>query len=382
MSFNPEEAETTQKDTPSDSDIKISRPPNLARHAPSQSLLRHSLVHSPGLGTPNALPVRSSTPTEDRPSYSKDYLTELRNSTPSTPKELPSYNSSVEEDEDLKALDLISKFGDTPSRSPATGGAIPTESEIREKKERRARLAKEHGAEQDYISLEDYDSDGEFKPRRMQVSTYLQKELDREEGTRLVREDEDIAEGFDDFVEDTGRVTLNKKGKREQARKEIAERRELIEMAEDSSEESDSEAEANEAYEMAQSRAGMDGLRLGDNAKAQSVRKRATRGAREPAVMVKIPRLGDVVKGLKDRLKEMEGEKGRMEKRVQELDRELLKVKETEEHIQQQLVEAGEEFEKMKKEVEEKHGGSKLNGLLGMEQAERGLESLGGTPGP
>ncbi len=382
MSFNPDEAETTQKDGPSDTDTKVSRQSSLARHAPSQSLLRHALAPSQGLGIPNALLVRSSTPTEDRPSYSKDYLTELRNCTPSTPKDLSSYNSSVEEDEDLKALDVVSKFGG--GSSSRSSGAIPTETEIREKKERRARLAKEHGAEADYISLEDYDSDGEFKPRRVQsaVSTYLQKESDRED-TRLVRDDEDIAEGFEDFVEDAGRVTLNKKGKREQARKELEERRELIEMAEDSSEESDSEAEANEAYEMAQSRAGMDGLRLGDSAKAQSVRKRATRGAREPSVMAKIPRLGDVVKGLKERLKEMEDGKGRMEKRMQEIDRELMKVKETEEHIQQQLVEAGEEFEKMKKEVEEKHGGGKLNGLLGVEQAEeRGLESLGGTPGP
>jgi hypothetical protein len=288
-------------------------------------------------------------------------------------------------------LDLLSKFGE-PSSSTTRTGAIPTEAEIREKKERRARLALEHEAtggqpsqSEDFIPLEDYDSDGEFKPRRMQVSTYLQKEVDREEKTRLVRDDEDIAEGFDDFVEDAGRVTLSRKARREQEKKEREGMRELIEQAEDSSEESDSEAEANEAYELAQSRAGMDGLRLssgGSGVDIFGIKKRMKR-TREPTVLTKIPRLGDVVKGMRERLKEMEDEKTRMQKKVEDLDQELADVKSREEDIQQKLVEAGEEFERMKKEVEEKHGGSGLEGLLnGQKAEERGLESLGGTPGP
>ena len=394
VSFDPDEAKAYQNETHSETDSIANSPLrtlNIARHAPSHSsLLRHSLAAAPG--TPNAFPLRSTSPTPDeRPTYSKDYLTELRNSTPSTPKDLSSYNSSVEEDEDLKALDLVSKFGD-PSASTAKTGAIPTESQIREKKERRARLALERetsGGQQsqseDFISLEDYDSDGEFKPRRMQISTYLQKEADREGEARLVRDDEDIAEGFDDYIEDAGRVTLSRKARREQEKKEREGMRELIEQAEDSSGESDSEAEANEAYEMAQSRAGMDGLRLsseGAGVGALGVKKRAKR-TREPNVLTKIPRLGDVVKGLKERLKEMEDEKTRMEKKVQELDQELVDVRSREEDIQQKLIEAGEDFERMKKEVEEKHGGSGLERLLNGENVEeRGLESLGGTPGP
>lgn len=300
----------------------------------------------------------------------------------------------MEDDEDLKALDLVSKFGD-PSASSTRTQAIPTEAEIREKKERRARLALEHevtggqpSQSEDFISLEDYDSDGEFKPRRMQISTYLQKEADREAETRLVRDDEDVAEGFDDFVEDAGRVTLSRKARREQEKKEREGMRELIEQAEDSSEESDSEAEANEAYELAQSKAGMDGLRLsseGSGTGSLAVKKRVKR-TREPTVLTKIPRLGDVVKGLRERLKEMEDEKTRMQRKVQELDQELVEVKIREEDIQQKLIEAGEEFERMKKDVEAKHGGSGLEGLLngqnGQKMEEGGLESLGGTPGP
>ena len=285
----------------------------------------------------------------------------------------------------------MSKVGE-PSTSTAGAGAIPTEAEIREKKERRARLALEreasdgqHLQSEDFISLEDYNSDGEFKPRRMQVSNYLQRETDREGETRLVRDDEDIAEGFEDFVEDAGRITLSRKGRSEQERKEREGMRELIEMAEDSSEESDSEAEANEAYETAQSRAGMDGLRLTSaeaGTRSLGVKKRAKR-TKEPAVLTKIPRFGDVVRGLREKLKEMEVEKARMQKKVQELDQELVDVRTREEDIQQKLIEAGEEFDRMKKEVEEKHGGSRLEGLLnGQQPEERGLESLGGTPAP
>jgi SMC interacting uncharacterized protein involved in chromosome segregation len=88
------------------------------------------------------------------------------------------------------------------------------------------------------------------------------------------------------------------------------------------------------------------------------------------------------VKGLKEKLKEMEDDRMRMERKVQEFDEELLEIKSREEDIQQKLVEAGEEFERMKKEVEEKHGGSGLEGLLNGQKAEEwGLESLGGTPG-
>jgi Nineteen complex-related protein 2 len=394
VSFNPNEAEATQNDTQSDTDSRTSTPiraSNLARHVLSHgTLLRHSIAPSPG--TPNPIHLRSTSPTpDDRPTYSKDYLNELRNSTPSTPKDLSSYNSSVEEDDDLKTLDLISKFGE-PSASTVGTGPIPTEAEIREKKERRARLALEHEAtggqqshSEDFIPLEDYDSDGEFKPRRMQVSAYLQKEASREEETRLVRDDEDIAEGFDDFVEDAGRVTLSRKARREQEKKQREGMRELIEQAEDSSEESDSEAEANEAYEIAQSRAGMDGLRLSSGGSVMgslAVKKRAKR-TKEPTVLTKIPRLGDVVKGLRERLREMEDEKTRMGKKIEELDEELVDIKSREEDIQQKLIEAGDEFERMKKEVEEKHGGSGLRGLLNTQKAEeRGLESLGGTPGP
>jgi hypothetical protein len=219
----------------------------------------------------------------------------------------------------------------------------------------------------------------------MQVSSYLQKEVDREGETRLVRDDEDIAEGFDEFVEDRGQVTLSRKARREQEKKEREGIRELIEQAEDSSEESDSEAEANEAYELAQSRAGMDGLKLSSGSLEMDIFgvKRRAKRTKEPTVLTKIPRLSDVVKGLKEKLKEMEDDRMRMEKKVQELDQELLEVKGREEAIQQKLVEAGEEFERMKKEVEEKHGGSGLEGLLnGQKSEERGLESLGGKPGP
>ena len=76
---------------------------------------------------------------------------------------------------------------------------IPSAAEIEEAKARRARKAQEANAD-DFIALDDYDSDGEFRPQRMQVSKFLDKSSAKD--TRLVRDDEDIAEGFEAFVDD------------------------------------------------------------------------------------------------------------------------------------------------------------------------------------
>ena len=95
--------------------------------------------------------------------------------------------------------------------------AIPTDAEIREKKERRARLAKE----QDFISLDNdggntviEDVDDELNDEKI-LLPYAQRASSSKEETRLVRDNEDIAEGFDELVSD-GRVALGKKVEREQ----------------------------------------------------------------------------------------------------------------------------------------------------------------------
>ncbi|KAH0837040.1 hypothetical protein AYO21_08843 [Fonsecaea monophora] len=338
----------------------------------------------------------------DRPKYNKAYLDELRNSTPSTPRDLSSRDSPsldlVEPSTTTNlALDLESKFGKTAVLSSTLSPHIPSAAEIREKKERRARLAKEQQAaekSEDFISLEDYDSDGEFKPRRMQVSSYLAPP--REKDTRLVREDEDIAEGFDDFVEDSGRVTLSKKGLREQSRKEKEAIRNLINEAEGASPDdsaadgdggdsaSDSDYERRQEYELAQTHHGMDGLA----AHADHTR-RLTR-PRQPRETTPIPKLSVGLARLRDMVSALEYERAKIAKRKADIEREKAEIKHSQEHIQRSLEEAGQELDRVQREHAERVNGTTGGGSKTPVEAdghfesssnsapvERGLESFG-----
>jgi hypothetical protein len=258
----------------------------------------------------------------DRPSYSRDHLNELRNSTPSTPRDLSSNNS---EDEFLtKSVDVISKFGATGAD---LSNSIPTDAEIREKKERRARLAKQ----QDFISLDD---DGE---QYAQLSTWK-----KPKETRLVRDDEDLAEGFDDFVDDPGRVALGRKAKMAQQKKERAAMRDMIADAEDITGEDDSEAERNLAYETAQTRNAMDGLGLGNTANSS---KRTP-----PTVITPIPRLSSVLARLRAKISEMEATRDRLSRQMADLQQEKAEAAVRAIDIQRLVREAGENYERLSME--------------------------------
>jgi hypothetical protein len=297
-------------------------------------------------------------------------------------------------------LDLESKFGKSVLSS--TSSHIPSAAEIKEKKDRRARLAKEQaanaysggadggsrgggGAGDDFISLEDYDSDGEFRPHRMQVGTAISQP--REKDTRLVHEDEDedIAEGFDEYVEDSGRVTLSKRGLKEQSRQEREAIRNMIAQAEGSASEasdntdaSDSEYERRKEYELAQTHHGMDGLRWHSSRTAQLSRPQ------QPRETTPIPKLSVGLTRLRDMLSALEFEKTKIVKRKADIERERADIKASQEHIQRSLEEAGQELERMKREHADKVNGTngEVNGHVpdpntaGTER-ERGLESFG-----
>jgi hypothetical protein len=326
---------------------------NLSRQAVEKNALRKSLA--PSLSSEH-LPFRQ---TEERPSYSKNYLDELKTSTPSTPKDLKSLSDV--EDGQSKALDLAAKFGSDLELQQDS--AIPTDAEIREKKERRARLAKE----EEYINLSDDDESNE-------ISLLPQKQKPE---TRLVRDDEDIAEGFDEFVDD-GRVALGKKAEREQKRRQEAQMRELINEAEGSSDEDtdDSEAERKAAYEAAQTRAGMDGLRKEDP-------YARPRRPKTPPKITPLPTLTACLERLQASLASMQYTKMQKIKRMEELQREKADIAVREEEIQRLLKEAGENYEKLRAEAglaegEHRNGQSMIGD--GTSTPGRGLESLGNTP--
>ena len=292
----------------------------LLRSATQKSSLKHSLNAPSPLEN---LALRAGRD-EDRPSYSKDYLSELRNSTPTTPQTLSAETS----DNEASLGELVTAPEET-SRQVArpinlSGAAvIPTDAEIREKKERRARLAKE----QEYISLDDGDDEN-------QMSLLPRKTVP---ATRNVRDDEDFAEGFDEYVEDGG-IALGKKAEATQRKKARAEMKGMIEAAVESSDEDDSEAERNRAYDEAQTRAGMDGLVRQD---ADSSR------ARVPTTITPIPRLPAVIERLRGLLREKEAKKAMLSKQMEALQKEKAEIAVREVEIQSLITETGKKYEQL-----------------------------------
>ena len=373
VSFGP--GGTSMAEDDDASAVFIAKKSSLNRQATENNALRKSLASS--LSSEH-VPFRQ---TEERPSYNADYLNELKTSTPSTPKDIRPTS-----DEETKALDLAAKFG-TDLVVQDSSSAIPTDAEIREKKERRARLAKE----QDYITLSDADEaerEGEDENSNDEISLlpYAQNQKSKHPETRLVRDDEDIAEGFDEFVSD-GQMALGKKAAKEQKRKHDAEIRNLINEAEggngsDDSEEDESEVERNAAYEAAQTRKGMDGLDRGEHGvKPQR--------PRTPPRITPLPSLGGSLETLKGRLEAVQLGLVVKRRRMEEVEKEKADIGIREEEIQRLLKETAESYEKLRVEAgldggeKQSLGGGQVvgtggegmgEGRMGLGMSDRGLD--------
>ena len=315
-----------------------------------------------------SLPLRALDEDEERPTYSKDYLNELKSSTPTTPKDLLARQPAVEDEEMLDASELegamIIDGNENFRSSPAV---IPSEAEIKEKKERRARLAHE----KDFISLNDTDDD------RRQLSLLPRK---KEKETRLVREDEDLGEGFDEFVDD-GRVSLGRKQEREARRRHRKEMADMIHQAEGSSgeESDDSEAERRAAYEAAQTRAGMDGLhKPNDNPEFSA--------AQIPSKITPLPALTECLERLQATLSTMEQELAKRRKKLEESKQEKQEIAVREAEVQELLKQAGARYAALKADTNgavadpQSVLGAQNHGLGAPLMADRGLESFGNTP--
>ncbi|CZS95238.1 uncharacterized protein RCO7_05831 [Rhynchosporium graminicola] len=316
------------------------------------------------------LPMRSNDDDDERPTYSKDYLNELKSSTPTTPKDLTILHATAEDEEGLDASELegamvVDLDGDLDLKSNLA--FIPSEAEIREKKERRARLARE----KDFISFNDDDGRD-----RQQISLLPQK---KKQESRLVKEDEDIMEGFEEFVDD-GRISLGKKQEREAKKRQKKEMADMIQEAEGNSEEEsdDSEAERRAAYETAQRRAGMDGLHKHD----EPVDVNA---AQMPPKITPLPKLSECLERLQSTLSSMEQELAKRKKQIEASKQEKLEIAARETEVQELLKQAGARFAALKADT---------NGAVADPQylagpsatfdspliVDRGLESFGNTP--
>ncbi|KAJ4862707.1 nineteen complex-related protein 2 domain-containing protein [Trichoderma breve] len=339
-----------QDDEPS-SDFTSTKKPAMGQKVLEKNTIKRGMA---ARGLP--LPVRSYQDDDDRPKYSREYLDELQSSTPNTPSDLSSLKANLDDEMDLDPSELEGALiVDSPIPS-STGQPqttqILTEAEIREKKERRARLAKE----KDYIPMEDEDD-------------YLSARKKKDE-TRLVAEDEDLGEGFDDYVEDGG-LSLGKRAEKERRKQDRQKMAELINAAEghtsDSS--SDSDAERRIAYETAQTRAGMDGLKKPKKDPNEQL-------LQVPPKITPLPSLAECILQLQATLKSMENNINLKAATVGQLTREREDIIKREAEVQAFLNETGRQYEEAL--------GRKPNsgsGIAGAELAgERGLESLGATP--
>ena len=303
---------------------------------------------------------------EDRPSYSKDYIAELRKSTPSTPGDL---RASLEEHEETRTLDIASKFGPTASLSSEIS-AIPTQAEILEKKARRRRLAQQENAlddEEDRPWASDDEGEDEFRQRTNEISVRPKEKYTE---TRLSHDDEDIAEGFEDFVED-GQISLGRKSERDAQRRRRAEMAELINDAQgsDDDDSTDSDEERNIAFAAAQARAGRYGQRAEDD----------DDGSKTPPRITPLPDLDEVLERLSINMKTKQQRKDMVLAKLQELEDDKVRIEGRKKYLQEQLQSTGEEYEKLRQEA----GLPALpaNGIEGGRlHIERGLDSLGTTP--
>lgn len=312
----------------------------------------------------NRLPIGGRQPTassshatddddDSRPRYSKEYLDELANSTPNTPRDLSTLRISGDYDEamelDLAELDgalvvpsaELSGLQQQRSGPDPAGPAVLTEAEIRERKERRARLARE----EDFMSLDGSDEDGDH------IS--LRPKSKKKDESRLVAEDEDLGEGYEEFVEDGG-LSLGKKAERDARRRRRAEIAELIDAAEGeggnggggnggSSDGDDSEAERRAAYEEAQTRAGMDGLRRRGKDESGSGSGRGT-GVAEIPRLKPLPDLGECLSSMREVLQGVERDVAAKQLRIAELEKEKSDITAREAEVQTVLDQEGSKY--------------------------------------
>lgn len=298
---------------------------------------------------------------DDRPKYSADALLELRDSTPATPKEFGTVEDVAV---GTQALDLSAKFGASLARYDHLSGqssAIPSATEIAEKKARRARVAREEAAE--YISLDtddpnldddDDDEDLDENVMRNERGQLVLKPKEDKYGlseSRLVHEDEDIMENFDEFTED-GKISLGKKAEAEAARKrkqDMAAQIAEAEGASDAEDSDDSERARTDAFVANQTRHGIYNNPHSTTTPAAALDLTAHR-PKTPPIITPLPTVTIVAQRLEAQLASMQAARTQKLQEMRRLQREKIDLAEQEVRIQQALKETAEKFSHLRKE--------------------------------
>ncbi|ETS74754.1 hypothetical protein PFICI_13238 [Pestalotiopsis fici W106-1] len=367
------------------------QPASEAKQSNPVALATTKFPHRKGLTKNNRLPIRSEEEEEeDRPRYSKEYLSELQSATPNTPANLESLQIA---DEDVEmSLDPSELEGATlVEQTTAPAGqstAILTEAEIQEKKERRARRAQQAGAE-DFISFSD-DERGAGDSYLSLLAKRQPAVISQKKEKRLVKDD-NLDEDDSFFVEDGG-LSLGAKAEREARKKKRADMASMIataEGAEDDETSDDSEAERRAAYESAQTRAGMDGLA---EEREQQRRRLARDGTTQvPPKITPLPDLSVKVQEYKTKMAQKLAEIQRARAEIDKIKQEREEIDRREPELQQLLNEAGERYRSLMggnapaPQTDDANGTvaaarSLLDHSKNMDTPGRGLESMGTTP--
>ncbi|EGY15333.1 uncharacterized protein VDAG_06187 [Verticillium dahliae VdLs.17] len=331
-----------------------------------QQAAENSAIKKPGFT--HRLPMRRfNDDEEDRPRYSKEFLDELQSSTPNTPQPISSLRGTSDDEMELDPSEL-ERRADRQREHVQRSPSAPADKHTQQHGDSGAEAARARfSREENFIS---------WMPR---ATTGRMARLS--ENTRLVPEDEDLGEGFDDFVEDGG-LSLGKKAEREEKARRRREMAEQIQMAEGNSEESsdESDAERRAAFEAAQTRSGMDGLSKPEK------RDPAEALLQVPAKITPLPELDGCLEKLSLSLRGMEGALREKQTALDRLKAEREAILAREGEVQALLDEAGKRYTSIL-------GGSGSTLEAGQSPArqiqnpgmselavERGLESFGTTP--
>lgn len=385
-------------------------------------------IRKPGLSSSRIRATASTRQTESQPTYSKEYLDSLKQSTPSAPQ--PASSDLMDFDDDNEApttVDVAAKFGPQAtsqaidvaakfsgsaltSYESSNTARIPTDAEIQEKKARRARLAHEQQAREGASDSDseaggvrlaeprasdatDSEEDG-FRAQRdtitFQASGTTTSQRKRE--SRLVREDADFME--DDSAYPTrGTIAMNHATSEALRSLEKAQMRALIDAAEggggggqaedgdggDSDATSDSEVAACEAYEAAQTRRGMD--------RALPPPNQIDDGTFVPRILP-LPTLTGVMDRLKGQLERLQQEHAADVARLEECARERQSIVEAERGVDTLLADIQRRWTELVQSGEFKGLGDLDGGMRAIaqgsdaqsqnqKQRERGLEMMG-----
>ena len=298
------------------------------------------------------MPTRETEDNDDQPSYNAASLQELKDSTPNTPRDLSTdaSNSEVEDvSANTQALDLTSKFGSSLSRYQQPS-AIPSAAEIVEKKARRARLAKEQAAEE-YISLDpsdpELDEDEDENVMRDENGRLVLKPKDKysQAESRLVRDDEDIMEDFEQFTEADGKISLGRNAEAEAARRRKQEMATQIAEAEAASDSDSnaSERERNEAFEAAQTKHGAYSAHTLNDPYADA-------RPRTPPKISPLPTLDGVIERFRKQVSDLQTSRMQKLQEMEALQREKIRLGEEEIRIQRALRETADKFAALRAE--------------------------------